>query len=249
MLRYLFSFPLLVGIIGMCCAAYFAYRLAQLEDSPAKKRLGVLGSLASLLLIISSVWSGFEQEKQGQSLATATAQNTQLSARIVDLTEKNAALITGGEHFCYFDPVETSDTSTNEFTWYLVRMGRGTPGPIYDISCSIIDINALRAQPQPGTPSAPNSQALAAATESIHLGTLNPGEHRIFRKVSLADVDSQAYIVRFSARNGSWSQTICFERVNGKWTRAIRFKPDHETAGFIPSEPWITGEFPTNAIP
>ncbi len=245
-LKYIFWFPQLVGIIGMFGIAYFAYRLARLDEATAKKRLALPGFIASLLLILSAIWSGFNQQAEGERLNEAVVLNAQLSARIADLTEENAALITGGENFCYFDPVESS---TNEFTWYLVRMGRGTQAPIYDITCSIIDVNALRTHPQPGTPSAPNKEALAAATETVSLGTLNPEEHRIFRKVSLAGMDSQAYVIRFHARNGSWGQAISFERVEGNWTRAVKFQPDHKTRAFISSDPWITGNFPSNAVP
>jgi hypothetical protein len=240
--------PTGVIVVGGLVTTVAGFLVAYHQNPPARllKRLAVAAAIGGVLAIIGGVWAGYQQDRDGADLMAKTDAIAQLSARIADLTSVNAAMLTGGESFCYFDPVETSP---NEFTWYLVRMGRGTQAPLYDVRGSVLDVNALRTQPQPGTPSVPNPQALAAARKTFSLGTLNPSESRVFQKTNLSGMKSQAYIIDFQARNGTWTQVICFEFAAGKWTRAVRFQPDHDTRAFISSDWWLTGNFPSNAIP
>jgi hypothetical protein len=245
--KFFFHFPQVIGLLGTIAVIYFAFKMGSLEKSSKKRKLAISACIASAVLVVSGVWSGYEKEHSDAILLRTVKSNAELSGKIAEMTRENAALLTGGEHYCYFDPIETA---SNQFTWYLVRQGSGTPGPIYDISVSIIDINKLRSHEPSGTPAVPNPEALAGATESFSIGTMNPDESRIFRKIDLSGLKSQAYVIDFRARNGSWKQAICFELVDGKWTRAVRFRPLSPGAqSFILSDPWITGNFPSNAIP
>lgn len=249
--KFFFHFPQLIGLMGTIAATYFALTIGKMEKSTRKRKVAIGTCIASMLLIISGLWSGYEKDKSDSILLKTVKTNAELSEKIAEMTRNTAAFFTGGEFYCFFDPIETS---SNQFTWYLTRQGRkgvGAPTPpLYDISVSIIDINKLRSHKPSGSPDAPNPEALANATEGFFIGTMNPTEFsREFRKVDMSGMKSQAYVINFCARNGSWQQAICFELVDGKWTRAVRFHPGHDAQSFISSEPWITGNFPTNAIP
>jgi hypothetical protein len=240
------SGSMIAMVIGGVLAALFGFIASISKEEKTPRWLCVCTFVAGLIVIAGGVASGISDAQDAKAIQEKTDSIAQLTATIADLTTENAAMLTGGKNFCYFDPVESS---TNEFTWHLVRMGQGTQAPLYDVKCTIIDIHKLRSQPEPGTPSSPSRNALTAATQSFSLGTLNPGETRVFRKTNLGGIQSQAYVIDFQARNGTWKEIICFEFVSGKWTRAVRFEPDHNTRDFIHSDWWLTGEFPSNAIP
>jgi hypothetical protein len=119
--------------------------------------------------------------------------------------------ITGGDSFCFVRLQVGSEGV------YPVVLNSGQY-PLYDLSMRLWD-------PEEWTTTAPISVDAAwpkSASETSQLGTLPNDDYRNAAKLPLPGIDKtyKTYAVEFSARNGSWTQTLWLRRSPKGWKTA-----------------------------
>jgi len=122
--------------------------------------------------------------------------------------EDSLKTVTGGDSFC-FVRFEIGNEGL-----YPVVLSSGRY-PLYDLSMRLWDPEEWR-----------NASGISvdaawpkAASETSQLGTLPNDDYRNATKISLPATD-KTYAVEFSARNGSWSQTVWLRRSVKGWKTA-----------------------------
>jgi len=230
---------LLTGLFGL---------MASLHKSDRPPRwLSLSSFFAGIVVLISGVWSGIEQERATVAIRTQGHDIAVLAARNVDLTSQLTSWTTGSDGFCYYDYGNYADSPGNKVMRVLVHVGNY---PIYDVSCKVVDATALRILANQG---AVTMESLSGLQRSTSLGTIHPNDiaqnmfsksHHYQGDFELVPISSeserQEYSIAFSARNGMWYQDVILERVNGRVLTAYRVRRadsrkiifDHVDTGF-----------------
>ncbi len=133
--------------------------------------------------------------------------------QIANLNRRTAALVTGGDSFCYMTlTLAGGELDTPDMVF--VHQGKY---PLYDVSIRIVDLekwDLLR-----GNLSMPE---LAKTETRLNLGNLGSGKALVLGKWKLPASDRQRYNIFTSARNGFWTQLLRLRRVGGRWKMATK---------------------------
>jgi hypothetical protein len=236
--------PAILAIIGAFISAFAGIvRSHSKEEQRSLRRAStVFLVVGPVLTLVGGIWSQVrhnadqaELNKRYDKQLEAQAQLLSKTNEVVELTRTLAAKsdeiarlnrelresMTGGDSFAYVAPTEASGESK---VLTIVQMGRS---PLYDVAARVVD---LAREPKP---------------EDIKNGVLNAEQAKSLMGVSYGPFNLPAnmaltgaippigltgrYVainVFFTARNGSWSESLRFKRVDGQWRSAIEVVRD-----------------------
>lgn len=162
-----------------------------------------------------------EIDRKQSEIKAKTEENIRLSDRITQLAETAINTATGGKGFCYLR------MEVGEDGLYPVVLSKGRY-PLYDLSLRLWN-------PEEWKPTTPSRNALLnkVAAETSQLGTLPRKDYIMLGRMPLPSGTEKQYAAEFSARNGSWSQSIVLRRSGKSWkvativqksARVVKFK-------------------------
>jgi hypothetical protein len=146
-----------------------------------------------------------ENEKKQGEIKAKTEENVRLSNRITDLTETAIKTVTGGDSFCYLHIMVGEDGL------YPTVLSQGRY-PLYDLSLRLWDPEEWK-----NTPPLLGSTLSKVSTETSRLGTLPSKDYISLGRLPLPAGAEKQYAAEFSARNGSWTQSILLRRSGSSW--------------------------------
>jgi len=248
-IRYIVDPSQLVLMIGTVVGALVAFIVAGHYDRYSL-RIRIFTLVAGGLILVGTVWSGYNQSQDQTTILNLNKTNAVLNAELARRSMDQARYLSGGDNYCYFDLVREYDP-TNHISWYVIHTGPDRNTPVYGVHGTIMDYNkemSIRRSNQQMS----DREVREATAESFSLGDVNPTEieFRRFRRQDMGTSTSQAYVIDFYARNGHWRQATMLERVNGKWLLASKVRQ----VGIGPLSmkcqyAAMSKGFPTNALP
>jgi hypothetical protein len=149
-----------------------------------------------------------ENEKKQGEIKAKTEENVRLSNRITELTETAIKTVTGGDTFCYLH-VTVGDDGL-----YPTVLSQGRY-PLFDLSLRLWDPEEWK-----NAPHLLGSTLSKVSTETSRLGTLPSNDYINLGRLPLPTGSEKQYAAEFSARNGSWTQTIVLRRSASSWKLA-----------------------------
>lgn len=139
-------------------------------------------------------------------------------AQIETSSLKSAALITGGDSYCYVR-LFNLDAKTNRGIFGVQHAG---DNPLYDVTIRVTDIDELQRLAE-----GVSSIALNTGTKVVDLGTVYAGRLSALRGWDLGGgLSPRRYNIEIQARNGSWSQQMRAVRLPDRWVTATRVSRD-----------------------
>lgn len=183
---------------------YFVYCATVAAIVGTALKANLLYWLAGILAAAATLWSS-EQKAASQKLLQEQGQ------AIAELTARNAALVTGGDSFCYLE-ISNLDEGHDAGMCVIVQQGES---PLYDVKARVVDLQRFAQLPKPTTRSAlKNDLVLDIGDMAAGSATMELDQPFILGKSNERDFN-----VFFSARNGFFNQKLRFRRVNGQWAR------------------------------
>ena len=136
------------------------------------------------------------------------------------MTTRNAALVTGGDSFCYLE-LSNLDEGHDAGMCVVVQQG---DYPLYGVSARIVDLQRFAERTKP------LDYAALKGDLELEIGDMAAGSAtlRTDRPLVLGDVDVRDFNIFFNARNGFFRQELHFRRCEGKWLRSTRVVRDNE---------------------
>lgn len=182
--RYLIYTATITAIAGGSLGAHFLYWLA-----------GIFAAAATL-------WAA---EQNSYSTALLHRQ----SEEIQDLTTRNAALVTGGDSFCYLE-ISNLDEGKNAGMCVVVQQGGY---PLYGVSARVVDLHRFAQLPEK------TAQSVFGEDLMLEIGDMAAGSATLAleKPLVLGKSDARDFNIFFSARNGFFHQQLRFRRRNGEW--------------------------------
>jgi len=161
-----------------------------------------------------------ENEKKQGEIKAKTEENVRLSNRITELTETAIKTVTGGDSFCYLHILVREDGL------YPTVLSEGRY-PVYDLSLRLWDPEEWK-----NTPPSLGSTLNKVSTEISRLGTLPSKDYINLGRLPLPSGVEKQYAAEFSARNGSWAQSIVLRRSGNSWKVATIVQKSVRVAKF-----------------
>ncbi len=147
---------------------------------------------AGIVVIVAGVWAGIGDAKD--------------YARIVTLTEENAALTTGGDSYAYLCVDGNAKSNVVEATF--IHRGKY---PLYNCNVKIIDITKLKNLPRR---LGPHNQADPKFSTKHYIGNVAPAQNLDGPTIELpVQRPVQEFRCEYFANNGSWKQDIIIHHV------------------------------------
>lgn len=146
-----------------------------------------------------------ENDKKQGEIKEKTEENIRLSNKITQLAETAISTSTGGNSFCYLRMLVRSDGI------YPVVLSKGRY-PLYDLHLRVWDPEEWKTSPR-----SLNSLLTKVAEETTRLGTLPSRDYINLGRMPLPVGAEKQYAAEFSARNGSWFQSILLRRSRDSW--------------------------------
>jgi hypothetical protein len=176
-----------------------------------------------------ALWSSVDSTKSEREMREKTEE-------IAELTRKNAALVTGGNSFCYVTLAAVDDT-TNIGGMAVVQKGEY---PLYDVSVDVTDLREFQRAVDAGTLTISNMPR-----RTWNIGNLRSGASQIVGPWQLPDVERKGYNIFISARNGHFSEMLRLAKVDGQWQQAIRVTRTEKGVSLVIHEQ-VSPAFPRN---
>ena len=182
-----------IALIGAIIVAIGAWATTQQQNRQQAKHQRQIGDL---------------QETLAQKSEESAAKSDQLAAKsdeIARLTRQGLATITGGDSFCTLHVTDIEERGVGT-----LRLRHHGAFPLYDVLMSI---------------TATKDALDAGRGMGFRVGTMAPDTVRILRHghaLPTGDSESKEMYVRFSSRNGVWTQKITFRRVGDTWKTATK---------------------------
>jgi len=154
------------------------------------------------------------------------------SEDIAELNRTIAALVTGGDSFCYLKILPHGAT---EAELVVLHVGKY---PISDVSLRFVDSDQLAGPTQPGVSS---MDRFLRAQINIFVGTLPIKGFRSVGRVQISGgVVEKKYLAAFTARNGSWDESIVLRQTkSGDWRVALKVNENPGQVKFAElNKPW-----------
>jgi hypothetical protein len=199
----------------------------------------IVAALGAVGAGVGTYLSQQDQTRLYQGLAAKSDEIASLSRDVAkkseDIAELNrtiAALVTGGDSFCYLKLLPYKAT---EVELVVLHVGKY---PISDVSIRFVDSDQLAGPPPPGMSV---MDYFLRAEVNIPVGTLPiKGFRRVGRIQIPAGVVEKKYLAAFTARNGSWDQSIVLRKTkSGDWRVAVKILENPGQATFEEmNKPW-----------
>lgn len=198
----------------------------------------------AMLVALGVLLAHFEkQQKENEKLERELKFQTELrdkneelvaqSNKVAELSERIRNLVTGGNSYCYFAPLQNG---TAPESWVVVPVGEF---PLYDVKAEITDLQKIR-ELGPN----PTLAQWSSAKSSITLGTIQPELAQNVGNIFGISGDYRSFRIHFSARNGMLTQTIKMRLINGRWVVAMRVSRMSDNKVLLES---IPNNFPRGA--
>ncbi len=177
----------------------------QEEIGMKPEHIVAIGGIVALIGGIITVYGGIRTSQQ----------QTDDANKLYEAQTEGFRQVTGGDSFCYLKILPSGATDAD-----LVVLHEGKY-PISDVSLRFVDSNQL-AGPAPHGIS-PMDRILKAQT-NIQVGTLPVKGFRLVGRIQIpAGITESEYLASFTARNGSWDESIRLRRTPaGDWRVALK---------------------------
>jgi hypothetical protein len=157
---------------------------------------------------------------QNEEIVQRSDQIAKKSEEIADLNKRIAALVTGGDSFCYLW-LGNIDSKSNLAILCSFQEGKF---PIYDVDARVVDLQQLEQKKRPLT-----LDNFLAGQIFLNLGTMRvKGIKVLSSNFPLGQSDKHDFNVFFTARNGVYKQFLRLRRGQGKWRQATRVTVDEK---------------------
>lgn len=156
-----------------------------------------------------------KQQKVESGLSSIDAAVRTNIEKLQQTSDHLVGYITGGSSFCYLAP-----PPSNPDHWVAIMVVHCGPFPLYDVRARLSDLDQV--SPDPVT-----VEHLFASEERMEIGDLVPGLAKAVRlPPGLVGRSRIQLNIFFAARNGSFVQQFCAEKIADKWESAIRVLKD-----------------------
>jgi hypothetical protein len=164
-----------------------------------------IGGIVTLIGGGLSIWGGYKTFQQ----------QAEDAKQIYEAQNEGFRQVTGGDSFCYLKILPSGATNLD-----LAILHEGKY-PISDISLRFVDSDQLAGPAPPGLSA---MDRILKAQISIPVGTLPVKGFRLVGRIQIpAGIMEKEYLASFTARNGSWDQSIRLRRTNaGDWRVALK---------------------------
>jgi cell division protein FtsB len=216
------------------------------------KKKRCLALIFTVLTILAAFWSGHEQDQLDQrvarlneSLLEKAQQNEQLSLRLVAMAEENAELntrlvdkteeiskvnaklaeqahhiadaVTGGDSFCYFSIAASGDQLP------FVMLVHEGDHPLFQVQARIVDLDKFsqrKSQNYSTLSDAFSDKDLVG--KMLRFEELDPGRSVTLGSVLRVTGETARFNIFFSARSGTFTQSLRLRRVGRAWVYATK---------------------------
>ena len=184
-----------------------------------------------MLITVGTYRSASDQERSGKSLLDATQKNSELNAKLAEITEKSLANITGGDGYVYLLPEIFGDELT-ELKFFVVSIGKY---PLYDVSIVVSDRD-LYEKLERDVPKWNTQEGIAydrielmkavnKSSSEFSLGNLILGMGNFLPRrfdLNFNNLLERRFDILLFARNGVSNQKITYKKIDDKWTYASK---------------------------
>jgi hypothetical protein len=154
-----------------------------------------------------------KQQKVEGGLASIEASVKQTLAELEVKTTDLIAHTTGGDSACYLSFMPTSQGRLTNVA--IVHIGAH---PLYEVNARMVDVDAFEAIKDNFT-----LENIQKTERRWPFGNLTPGHASVLSvNISLGNVVSKKFNIFFTARNGSFTQLLRFQKLDGVWTMATK---------------------------
>lgn len=193
---------------------------------------------AGIIVLLAGILGAIESSKQALELKSRGNQIMALSEQNVELSKELFAFSTGGESFCYIQPM--LDEISQRQWFMLFHEG---DYPLYDVELKILDTTGVAKLPmkqlydeiimshekddsmgrQRQRDLMAEIESLRAKTEKfIRIGTFPPRTARNLFRIPWAKGDTQDFLIQIHTRSSYFTQVIKEKKINGKWEYSFR---------------------------
>ena len=123
--------------------------------------------------------------------------------------------ISGGNSFPY---IEIGNVDPNTDTGVMVAIHEGEH-PLYDVKSRIVDLQKFDQ-----FMNNPSFGKIGDAETNIDIGNLIPSNGTILKSWKIENIQEQSYNIFFTARNGTFTQSLRLKKINGRWLSASQVK-------------------------
>jgi hypothetical protein len=178
----------------------------QEEIGVKPEHIVAIGGIVALIGGIITVYGGIRTSQQ----------QTDDANKLYEAQNEGFRQVTGGDSFCYLKILPSGATDAAD----LVVLHEGKY-PISDVSLRFVDSDQL-AGPTPQGISA--MDRILKAQTNIPVGTLPVKGFRLVGRIQIpAGIIEKGYVASFTARNGSWDESIRLRRTPaGDWRMALK---------------------------
>ena len=185
----------------------------------------VLIFVGAVLSAGGALWASHQQTRFERELRIK-------SDEIAQLNRELANFVIGGDSFCYF-AIGSLDAVTDTGMLTVIHRGKYH---LYDVHARMVDLQKFDE-----VKSKLSFDTMKYTDINVSVGNLIPGHASMLRQVNLGSGDTRGFNVFFTARNGSFTQLLRYEKVAGRWLHATKVERGEQVL-FEQVDP----EFPRN---
>jgi len=170
---------------------------------------GIVTLVGAAISIYGSLRTGQQQTEDAKKLSDA-------QIGLANAQSEGIRQITGGDSFCYLKVLIGSGTAKAELV--VLHVGKYA---LSDVSLRLVDSDQLNGPTPPGMSS---TERLQRAQINIPIGTIPVNGFWPAREIQIPnDIVEKQYLASFTARNGSWDESIILRRItSGDWRVALK---------------------------
>jgi hypothetical protein len=178
---------------------------SQEEITMKPEAIVAIGGIVALIGGLITVYGGYKTSQQ----------QTEDTRKLHEAQTEGFRQVTGGDSFCYLKILPSNATDSD-----LVILHDGRY-PVSDVSLRFVDSDQLAG---PGPPGLSPMERILKAQINIPVGTIPVKGFRLVGRIQIpAGLKEKSYLASFTARNGSWDESIVLRRTPaGDWRVALK---------------------------
>ena len=255
-IEYLFSPDVVALIIGGILVSFFGLKAALSKTERTPKWIAWGATLSGLVVILSGIYSGYENQQASKQLQSKTEEvaqiskenakiskeNAKLSKSNANLNKKIAGFLTGGDSYCYV--MMTVDKYSG---WAHLRLFHRGEYPIHQISIQFVDQTLLGNRFQENLEIYPigdkeryerarknvdllnlHNKWQKEATRTYNIPVLSPSTVIELGSFEMPiDKIENHYLIRIFSVNGIITQETKYRKIEGNWKFSFRVNKDN----------------------
>jgi hypothetical protein len=214
--RYTFYILGAISVVLIIFTGYQNY-LTQTEGDKSRKQLAdSIESLKNTSLIIANMSK--ETLRVGSLNTQLQERLLEQSKNITNLSVQSIKTSTGGDSFGYI--MATAPWWINAWMPSFVFKGKY---PLYGVEARIVDIDLYTNTPITTLPEV----VIRSMQETLKIGDVAADEHigKLYIPISMSTTSEEhSFNIFFTARNGSWSESLKLVNKNGKYLQALQVR-------------------------